>query len=188
MFDWLRNISKSGDSTTHRKPPIESPLTDPKSESSIPEIPYKKYEYLVRKYVDLPVEDVCITSNIIIKHENSKYQISLRTSYSYCREKYVISFYLNEIKFLPRNRTEFIRECTEESKRCHIVTSHLDDVIKSLIDINDQIENSNYSTKKKEKQLEICNERLGKKLQELELKDKFDYEPSNMAGHSYKNK
>jgi len=188
MFDWLRNIGKRDDSTTHRKPPIESPLTDPKSDSSIPETPQKKYEYLVQKYVDLPRQDVYIFSNVIIKHNDSKYQIALRTSYNYCRERYIVSFYLNEIKVLPRNRTEFIRECTEESKKCHIVTSQLDDVIKSLIDINDQIEKSNYTTKKKEKQLEICNERLGKKLQELELKDNFDYEPSNMSEHLYKNK
>ena len=194
MFDWLRSIfegGKNNNSTTHRKPPIKSPLTDPKSDSSIPETPQKKYEYLVQKYVDLPLADVRITSNVIIKHDDSKYQVAVRTSYSYIREQctsysyirehirkqYTVSFHLFEIKILPRNKVEFIRECTEESKKCHIVTSHLDDVIKSLIDINDQIEKSNYMTKKKEKQLEICNERLGKKLQELELKNKFDYEP-----------
>ena len=160
MFKWLKNILESSESATDQKLPERSAC-------NIPETISKKYEYLVNKYVDIPQREEKFNSKIVIQHKDSKYMISVDIRYGYYSGKFRPFLVLHEVDVVPRNRV-INERYVNETTTCQIITNHLEDVIKSLVDINDQIEKSDLMTKKKERQMQKCNERLGRKLQELE--------------------
>ena len=165
MFEWLKNMftsSNNSESTTHRNPP-KNPLENHANSNNIPETPSEKYEYLVNKYVDIPQTTTQFTSRVVINHKDLKYVISVGTWDDY-PFGYRGRLSLNEVKVVPRNRILY-KGCVNEAMKCQIITAHLEDVIRSLEDINKQIEESDMMTKKKERQLQMCNKRLCKKLQ-----------------------